>query len=84
MKKEFPDISFNGDIWRKFNDIESFESQVHSGDTSQIWFSQIVATQHRMPCYKLGGQILYNGHNKKIFRFEIGKLGFTLRLSRKK
>ena len=27
MKKEFPDISFNGDIWRKFNDIESFESQ---------------------------------------------------------
>ncbi|MGE5634550.1 MAG: hypothetical protein ACM3VV_04915 [Deltaproteobacteria bacterium] len=55
MKKEFPDISFNGDIWRKFNDIESFESQVHSGDTSQIWSSQIVATQHRMPCYKLGG-----------------------------
>jgi MOSC domain-containing protein YiiM len=55
MKREFPDMSFN---WGMFGENLTtkglFESQVNVGDIFQIGSSHLVATQPRMPCYKLG------------------------------
>jgi MOSC domain-containing protein YiiM len=54
-KREFPDMSFN---WGMFGENLTtkglFESQVNVGDIFQIGSSHLVATQPRMPCYKLG------------------------------
>jgi MOSC domain-containing protein YiiM len=55
MKKEFPDISYNWGMFGENLTTENlFESNVNIGDTFQIGSSQVVATQRRMPCYKLG------------------------------
>ena len=54
-KKEFPDISFNWGMFGENLTTEGlFESKVNVGDIFQIGSSQIVVTQPRMPCYKLG------------------------------
>jgi MOSC domain-containing protein YiiM len=54
-QKEFPDISFNWGMFGENLTTEGlFESQVNVGDRFQIGSAQLVATQPRMPCYKLG------------------------------
>ena len=54
-RKEFPDISFNWGMFGENLTTEGlFESQVNVGDRFQIGSAQLVATQPRMPCYKLG------------------------------
>ena len=54
-KKEFPDISFNWGMFGENLTTEGlFESQVNVGDRFQIGSAQLVSTQPRMPCYKLG------------------------------
>jgi MOSC domain-containing protein YiiM len=54
-KKEFPGISFNWGMFGENLTTEGlFESKVNVGDIFQIGSSQIVVTQPRMPCYKLG------------------------------
>jgi MOSC domain-containing protein YiiM len=54
-KREFPDISFNWGMFGENLTTEGlFESQVNVGDIFQIGSSHLVATQPRMPCYKLG------------------------------
>lgn len=54
-KGEFPDISFNWGMFGENLTTEGlFESQVNVGDIFQIGSSHLVATQPRMPCYKLG------------------------------
>ena len=54
-KQGFPDVSFNWGMFGENLTTEGlFESQVNVGDIFQIGTSKLVATQPRMPCYKLG------------------------------
>ena len=54
-RKEFPDISLTWGMFGENLTTEGlFESQVNVGDMFQIGSSHLVATQPRMPCYKLG------------------------------
>jgi MOSC domain-containing protein YiiM len=55
VKQEFPNISFNWGLFGENLTTEGlFESHVNVGDIFQIGTSKLVATQPRMPCYKLG------------------------------
>ena len=42
------------------------ESEVSIGDVFQIGSSKVIATQPRMPCYKLGVKIWTNGHSQNV------------------
>jgi MOSC domain-containing protein YiiM len=43
------------DYWRKqFPNMDLMEDDVNIGDQFQIGSAKLVATQPRMPCYKLG------------------------------
>ena len=54
-KQEFPDILFNWGMFGENLTTEGlFEYNVNIGDRFQIGSSYLVATQPRMPCYKLG------------------------------
>ena len=79
MKKEFPDISFNwGMFGENLTTEDLFESNVNIGDTFQIGSSQVVATQPRMPCYKLGVKF---GRMDIIKKFlESGKSGIYFKV----
>ena len=78
-KKDFPDISFNwGMFGENLTTEDLFESNVNIGDTFQIGSSQVVATQPRMPCYKLGVKF---GRMDIIKKFlESGKSGIYFKV----
>jgi MOSC domain-containing protein YiiM len=58
MKKKFLDILFNwGMFGKKLTTIGLFKSQVNIEDMFQIESPQVVATQLRTPCFKLGGKL---------------------------
>jgi MOSC domain-containing protein YiiM len=78
-KEKFPDIPFNWGIFgENLTTLGLFESQVNIGDMFQIGTAKVVATQPRMPCYKLGVKF---GRMDIIKKFlESGKSGIYFKV----
>jgi MOSC domain-containing protein YiiM len=51
----YPDMKMpNGMFGENLTIVGLFENEVNVGDTFQVGSSKVIATQPRMPCYKLG------------------------------
>jgi len=85
-RKVFPDMELPyGMFGEKFTIEGLMESEVNVGDVFEIGYSKIIATQPRMPCYKLGvkfgrmdviKKLLASGRSGIYFRvLEEGEVG---------
>ena len=53
-KRELPDLDLPGMFGENFTTEGMLESQINIGDSFRIGSAEVMVTQPRMPCYKLG------------------------------
>src|SRR5260370_20195642 len=80
-QEELPDIDLPwGTFGENFTTTGLLESDVHIGDRFRAGSSELVVTQPRMPCFKLGIRF---GRPDMVKRFlRSGRTGFYLRVER--
>lgn len=76
-RKELPDMEFSWGMFGENLTTEGLlEEAIHIGDRFRIGSAEVIVTQPRMPCYKLGIRF---GRNDIIKRFLVsGRPGFYL------
>ena len=80
-KRELPDHPLPpGSFGENFTTQGLLEEQVHIGDRFSVASAEVVVTQPRLPCYKLGIKFQSNGMVKRFLA--AARTGFYVRLTR--
>ena len=66
-KREFPEMDLPwGMFGENFTTTGLLETEINIGDKFRIGAAEVMVTEPRMPCYKLGSEIWSHGHHQEI------------------